>query len=196
MRGPNRLKAAPAFPGLHRIVIRAERLDDVVARAALKRMQVGTQKCRRASSGPGTSDRQDALGSERNDGRQGLRFCHNASFERRRVQHPGSSVPVQRAELQPSGCPCAVQYCSVSENCFLLFSGLPLSLFPFITLRRFICKKGPRGFRRRSKAGRKRPGRAATAGTIADLVLQIKKPRALTGLNLCSRFFCSRYIHG
>jgi hypothetical protein len=26
--------------------------------------------------------------------------------------------------------------------------------------------------------------------------LQIKKPRALTGLNLCSRFFCSRYIHG
>src|SRR3984893_17128620 len=32
-------------------------------------------------------------------------------------------------------------------------------------------------------------------GAIADLVLQIKKPRALTGLNLCSRFFCSRYIH-
>jgi hypothetical protein len=92
--------------------------------------------------------------------------------------------PVQRAELQPSGCPFAVQYCSVSENCFLLFSGLPLSLFPFIKIRRFICKKGPRGFRRRSKSGRKRPGKAATAGTIADLVLQIKKPRALTGLNL------------
>jgi hypothetical protein len=32
-------------------------------------------------------------------------------------------------------------------------------------------------------------------GAIADLVLQIKKPRALTGLNLCSRFFCSRHIH-
>jgi hypothetical protein len=32
-------------------------------------------------------------------------------------------------------------------------------------------------------------------GAIADLVLQIKKPGALTGLNLCSRFFCSLYIH-
>jgi hypothetical protein len=31
-------------------------------------------------------------------------------------------------------------------------------------------------------------------GAIADLVLQIKKSRALTGLNLCSRFFCSRYF--
>jgi len=28
----------------------------------------------------------------------------------------------------------------------------------------FSVKKGPRGFRRRSKSGRKRPGRAATAG--------------------------------
>src|ERR1700730_17313775 len=55
----------------------------------------------------------------------------------------------------------------------------------------YLQKKGPRGFRRRSKSGRKRPGRAATAGTVAGFVLQIKKPRALTGLNLCSRFFCS-----
>ena len=38
------------------------------------------------------------------------------------------------------------------------FSGFPLSLFPSIKIRRFICKKGPRGFRRRSKSGRKRPG--------------------------------------
>src|ERR1700728_1479653 len=39
------------------------------------------------------------------------------------------------------------------------------------------------------------PWGAATAGAIADLVLQIQKTRALTGLNLCSRFFCSRDIH-
>jgi hypothetical protein len=68
------------------------------------------------------------------------------------------------------------------------FSGFPLSRFPSIKIRRLICKKGPRGFRRRSKSGRKRPGRAATAGAIADLVLQIKEPGALTVLNLCSRF--------
>src|SRR3981189_2504246 len=39
------------------------------------------------------------------------------------------------------------------------------------------------------------PWAGSKRGAIADLVLQIKKPRALTGLNLCSRFFCSRYIH-
>src|ERR1700733_5238071 len=32
-------------------------------------------------------------------------------------------------------------------------------------------------------------------GALADRVLQIKKARALTGLNLCSRFICSRYIY-
>src|ERR1700733_14820688 len=54
-----------------------------------------------------------------------------------------------------------------------------------------FAKKGRRGFRRRSKSGRKRPGRAETAGTVAGFVLQIEKPRAFTGVNLCSRFFCS-----
>jgi hypothetical protein len=35
--------------------------------------------------------------------------------------------------------------------------------------------------------GRKRPGRAATAGkATADLILQIKEPDALTGLKFCS----------
>lgn len=48
----------------------------------------------------------------------------------------------------------AVQYCSISETCFRFFSS-----------NLHFKKKGPRGFRRRSKSGRKRPlGRAATAG--------------------------------
>jgi hypothetical protein len=50
-------------------------------------------------------------------------------------------------------------------------------------------KKGPRGFRRRSKSGRKRPGEGSdSGGAIAYPILQIKGPRALTGLNFRSRF--------
>src|SRR3984885_5229636 len=36
---------------------------------------------------------------------------------------------------------------------------------------------------------------AATAGSSRRSCFADKKARALTGLNLCSRFFCSRYIH-
>ena len=113
---------------------------------------------------------------------------------------PGIIGPARRAELQLN------EYARlVARSLFNIaqfpktasgfFFGFPLSLFPSIKIRRFICKKGPRGFRRRSKSGRTRPGGQQQRGAIADLVLQIKKPRALTGLNLCSRFFCSRYIH-
>jgi hypothetical protein len=40
--------------------------------------------------------------------------------------------------------------------------------------------------RRRSKSGRKRPGKGSDKGVAARLILQIRKPRALTGLNFWS----------
>jgi hypothetical protein len=43
--------------------------------------------------------------------------------------------------------------------------------------------------RRRSKSGRKRPGKGSDKvdkGVAAGLILQIRKPRALTGLNFWS----------
>jgi hypothetical protein len=52
----------------------------------------------------------------------------------------------------------------------------------------FLAKKDRAAFAGGPSQGRKRPGRAATAGAIACLVLQIKKARTLTGLNFCSRF--------
>src|ERR1700730_802510 len=97
--------AAPAFLGLHRIVIRAERLDDVVARPALKRMQVGTQECRHDLGehhlGPALRTGRTLNGSERNDGRQGLRFCQYASFEEREC-NTRDHRSFQRAEPQPN----------------------------------------------------------------------------------------------
>jgi hypothetical protein len=112
-------------------------------------------------------------GSERNDGRHGLRFCHNGSFQERECHtRDHRSCPAGRTptkQVCPSGCPFAVQYCSVSENCFLLFSGFSLSLFPSIKIRRVISKKGPRGFRRRSKSGRKRPG-GSDSGELSQIV--------------------------
>jgi hypothetical protein len=42
--------------------------------------------------------------------------------------------------------------------------------------------------RRRSKSGRKRPGKGSDKGVAARLTLQIGKPGALTGLNFCSGF--------
>src|SRR6202023_3010622 len=102
--------AAPAFPGLHRIVIRAERLDDVVARPALKRMQVGTQECRHDLGehhlGLALRTGRTLNGSERNDGRQGGRFCHNASFEERecntwdRRSCPAGGTPTMRMPVR------------------------------------------------------------------------------------------------
>jgi hypothetical protein len=63
-----------------------------------------------------------------------------------------------------------------------------LRVFPAIC----FSEKGPHGFRRRSKSGRKRPwGRAATAGVaVAYLILQIQRPCALTRLNFPSTLFC------
>ena len=56
-----------------------------------------------------------------------------------------------------------------------------------------LQKKDRAAFAGGPSQGRKRPGRAATAGAIACLVLQIKKARTLTGLNFCSRF-SARFI--
>src|SRR6202011_10369 len=43
------------------------------------------------------------------------------------------------------------------------------SLFPNISSQQSILKKGPRGFRRRSKSGRKRPGEGSdSGGAIAE----------------------------
>jgi len=50
------------------------------------------------------------------------------------------------------------------------------SLFPSIPSPATYLKKGPRGFRRRSKSGRKRPGEGSdSGGAVAYLILQIKK---------------------
>jgi|ERR1700687_1155646 len=71
----------------------------------------------------------------------------------------------------------------------LSFTIMIASLFPSIPSPATYLKKGPRGFRRRSKSGRKRPGEGSdSGGAVAYLILQIKRPRALTGLNFCSRF--------
>jgi hypothetical protein len=59
----------------------------------------------------------------------------------------------------------------------------------------FFAKKDRAAFAGGPSQGGNALGGQQQRGAIADLVLQIKKPRALTGLNLCSRFFCSRYIH-
>src|ERR1700730_2843087 len=107
---------------------------------------------------------------------------------------PGIIGPVQRAELQlneyarrlPVRCSILLSFRKLLPA-FFWFSTESFSVHQNPVI--YLQKKRPRGFRRRSKSGRKQ------RGAIADLVLQIKKPRALTGLNLCSRFFCSRYIH-
>src|ERR1700692_1065439 len=62
---------------------------------------------------------------------------------------------------------------------------------PEIYLKKRTARLSPAG----PSQGGNALGGQQQRGAIADLVLQIKKPRALTGLNLCSRFFCSRYIH-
>jgi hypothetical protein len=59
----------------------------------------------------------------------------------------------------------------------------------------YLQKKDRAAFAGGPSQGGNALGGQQQRGAIADLVLQIKKPRALTGLNLCSRFFCSRYIH-
>jgi hypothetical protein len=73
----------------------------VVARPALKRTQVGTQECRHDLGehhlGLALRTGRTLNGSERNDGRQGLSFCHNASFEER---ERNTRDHVQRAEPQ------------------------------------------------------------------------------------------------
>ena len=112
---------------------------------------------------------------------------------------PGIIGPVQRAELQLN------EYARpVARSLFNIAQFLKTASCFFLVFHRVIfrpsrsgdlfAKEGPLGFRRRSKSGRKRLGGQQQRGAIADLVLQIKKPRALTGLNLRSGFFCSRYV--
>jgi hypothetical protein len=47
-------------------------------------------------------------------------------------------------------------------------------------------KRGPRGSRRRSKSREETPNRGSGRGAAAHPIFQIKKARALTGLNFCS----------
>jgi hypothetical protein len=109
---------------------------------------------------------------------------------------PGIIGPVQRAELQLNEYARPVARSLFSFRKLLpAFFRFPLSLFPSIKIRRFICKKDRAAFAGGPSQGGNALGGQQQRGAIADLVLQIKKPRALTGLNLCSRFFCSRYIH-
>jgi hypothetical protein len=76
-----------------------------------------------------------------------------------------------------SGCWLAVQYCSVFERVSSFFlstrSYRPATLY----IQQTACKKRPRGSRRRSKSGRKRPGWAATAElSLVPLIPDDKVP--------------------
>jgi hypothetical protein len=155
MGRPDRLKAAPAFPGLHRIVIRAERLHNAIAHRALKRMQVGTQECRHDLGehhlGLAFWTGRTLNGGERNDGRQGLRFCHNASFEELSATL-GIIGPVQRAELQLNeyARPVARSLFNIAQfpktaSCFFLFSTESFSVHqnPEIYLQKRTARLSP-----------------------------------------------------
>jgi hypothetical protein len=101
----------------------------------------------------------------------------------------------------PPASPSAVQNCSVL-NCIpsALGNGVPgrHSIDPCACDRERCAaserplpgdrskERGPRGVRRRSKSGRKDPRRAAAGGAATDAISQIKKIRALMGLNFCS----------
>ena len=95
------MKPAPKTPGLHRVFIRSKGLMHVIADSAFKRMQVDA---------PGAcwlDADEHHLGlalrtggalncSEWNDGRQALRFGHDASLEQAGAQHSLSPVMPRR----------------------------------------------------------------------------------------------------
>jgi hypothetical protein len=93
---------ASEFPELHRIFIRAKLPENVIAYSALKRMQVGTQECwhdageHHLSLAPRTGRTLNR--SARNDGRQGLKFWHSASFRTGEKATLSITGRVQRAE--------------------------------------------------------------------------------------------------
>jgi hypothetical protein len=113
---------------------------------------------------------------------------------------PGIIGPVQRAELQPD------EYARpVARSLFNIAQFPKTASCFFLVFHRVIFRPSKSGdlFEKKDRAafaggpsqGGNALGGQQQRGAIADLVLQIKKPRALTGLNLCSRFCCSRYIH-
>ena len=106
---PNALKTASEFPGLHwvSVLIRAKRPEDVNARSALKRMQVGPRERRHDTDQQHPPPLAFRTGgtlnlSERKNGRQRLKFRHDASLENDVVD-----------EYALSAHWFAVQYCSV-----------------------------------------------------------------------------------
>jgi hypothetical protein len=172
-------ETASEFVGLHRVLICAKRPDDVSARGALERTQVGTQERRHDADQQHLSLALRTGGPlnccERNDGRQRLRFCHNASLEQAPMRCSRSPVTqasmpfrlLARSSILLSFLISSLRPLVVSDQQCLAVTGPP---------HRATCsKKGPRGFRRRSKSGRKRPGRAATGGL--SLILFCKSKR-------------------
>ena len=105
---PNALKTASEFPKLHwvSVLIRAKRPEDVIARSALKRMQVGPRERRHDTDQQHPPPLAFRTGgtlnlSERKNGRQRLKFRHDASLE-----HDVDEYALSAHWF-------AVQYCSV-----------------------------------------------------------------------------------
>ena len=103
--------------------------------------------------------------------------------------------PVQRAELQLNEYARSVarSLFNIAQfpktaSCFFLFSTESFSVHQNPEI--YLQKKDRAAFAGGPSQGGNALGGQQQRGAIADLVLQIKKPRALTGLNLCSRFFC------
>jgi hypothetical protein len=179
-------------------VIGAKRLEDVVAHSALKRMQAGTEECRHDAGEhhPGLALRTGRTlnRSERNDGRQGSRFCHDASFERARVQHlcvPVMSAGSNRGKNYISQVAGSLFNSAQFPKRASVFSSLPLlvtrsaSLSPSIAdsaadlqkMDRAAFAGGP------SQGGNALGEGSDSGGYRSPLIFQMEKPRALMDLN-------------
>ena len=108
--------------------------------------------------------------------------------------------PVQRAELQLNeyARPVARSLFNIAQfpktaSCFFWFSTESFSVQqnPEIYLQKRTARLSPA-----VQVREETPWEGSNSGELSLILFcRSKKPRALTGLNLCSRFFCSRYIH-
>jgi hypothetical protein len=141
-------------------------------------------RCGRASSEPGTSDRQDVRSP------RAERWTTAVEIGASCFLRTGVS-----ATLSITACPegRAARRLRLSARCSILLNLRKLlSLFPAICFPRKRTARLSPAVQVREETPL---GGQQQRGAIANLVLQIKKPHALTGLNLCSRFFCSPCVH-
>jgi hypothetical protein len=112
---------------------------------------------------------------------------------------PGIIGPVEQAELQLNKYARPVirslfniaQFPKTASCCFLVFTeSFPVYQNPKSYFQKRTARLSPA-----VQVREETPWGQRQRGALADRVLQIKKARAVTGLNLCSRFICSRYIY-